>query len=132
GKTSPPLAPLATPAGRRGGYPPACCNTITTSRHRRRLNLLMPRPKALLTRARCATNTGPSNLPASRADRIRRTAVTNKQPVPDAILELGLPFWGSKALLSAVGLDLFTTLGHGPRTAVPLTAKLRRRHPGPA
>src|SRR5262245_408533 len=84
----------------------------------------MPRSEALLTRARCATNTGPSNLPASRADRIRRTAMTNKQPVPDAILELGLAFWGSKALLSAVELDLFTTLAHGPHTAETLTAKL--------
>jgi len=50
--------------------------------------------------------------------------MTNKQPVPDAILELGLAFWGSKALLSAVELDLFTTLAHGPHTAETLTAKL--------
>jgi hypothetical protein len=50
--------------------------------------------------------------------------MTNKQPVPDAILQLGLAFWGSKALLSAVELDLFTTLAHEPLTAETLTAKL--------
>ena len=50
--------------------------------------------------------------------------MTNKQPVPDAILQLGLAFWGSKALLSAVELGLFTTLAHGPMTADALTAKL--------
>jgi O-methyltransferase domain/Dimerisation domain len=50
--------------------------------------------------------------------------MTNNQPVPDAILQLGLAFWGSKALLSAVELDLFTTLAHGPLTAETLTGKL--------
>jgi hypothetical protein len=50
--------------------------------------------------------------------------MTNKQPVPDAILQLGLAFWGSKALLTAVELDLFTTLAHGPLTGETLTAKL--------
>ena len=50
--------------------------------------------------------------------------MTNKEPVPDAILQLGLAFWGSKALLSAVELGLFTTLADGPLTAETLTAKL--------
>ena len=50
--------------------------------------------------------------------------MTDKQPVPDAILQLGLAFWGSKALLSAVELDLFTTLARGPLTGEALTAKL--------
>jgi SAM-dependent methyltransferase len=35
-------------------------------------------------------------------------------PSPDRILQLGLGFWGSKALLSAVELGLFTELGKGP------------------
>ena len=43
--------------------------------------------------------------------------MTNKQPVPDAIMQFGLAFWGSKALLSAVELDSFTTLARGPLTA---------------
>jgi hypothetical protein len=40
--------------------------------------------------------------------------MTNEQqPTPDAIMQLGLAFWGSKALLSAVELDLFSTLAAG-------------------
>lgn len=36
---------------------------------------------------------------------------------PDHILQLGLAFWGSKTLLSAVELGLFTKLASGPLTA---------------
>ncbi len=50
--------------------------------------------------------------------------MTNEQTTPDAIMQLGLAFWGSKALLSAVELDLFSTLAHGPLTGETLTAKL--------
>jgi hypothetical protein len=34
---------------------------------------------------------------------------------PDRILQLGLAFWGSKTLLSAIELGLFTELAKGPR-----------------
>ena len=34
----------------------------------------------------------------------------NKPPTPDAIMQLGFGFWGSKTLLSAVELGLFTEL----------------------
>lgn len=33
---------------------------------------------------------------------------------PDGILQLGMSFWGSKALLSAVELGVFTALASGP------------------
>jgi O-methyltransferase domain/Dimerisation domain len=46
------------------------------------------------------------------------------QPTPDAILQLGLAFWGSKALLTAVELGVFTTLADGPLTGKALTTKL--------
>ena len=36
---------------------------------------------------------------------------------PDYIMQLGLGFWASKALLSAVELDLFTEIGKGPAPA---------------
>ncbi len=36
---------------------------------------------------------------------------------PDGILQLGLGFWGSKTLLSAVELGLFEYLSRGPRSA---------------
>src|SRR5215471_19829496 len=50
--------------------------------------------------------------------------MTNDHTTPDAVMHLGLAFWGSKALLSAVELGLFTTLADGPLTAGALTAKL--------
>jgi len=49
---------------------------------------------------------------------------SNRQPVPDAIMQLGLGFWGSKALLTAVEVGLFSTLADGPLTAKELAAKL--------
>jgi hypothetical protein len=50
--------------------------------------------------------------------------MTTTDQTPDAILQLGLAFWGSKALLSAVELGLFTTLADGPRTTKALQAEL--------
>src|SRR5580704_1581325 len=35
---------------------------------------------------------------------------------PDQIMQLGLGFWGSKTLLSAVEIGLFTELASGPLT----------------
>jgi hypothetical protein len=43
---------------------------------------------------------------------------------PEAILQLGLAFWGSKVLLSAVELGVFTELGRGPQPAGVLIEKL--------
>src|SRR5258708_20803151 len=54
----------------------------------------------------------------------RSKEMTNEQTTPDAIIQLGLAFWGSKALLSAVELDLLATLAKGPLTGERLTAKL--------
>src|SRR5687767_7230504 len=36
---------------------------------------------------------------------------------PDHIMQVGMGFWGSKVLLSAVELGVFTHLGDGPKTA---------------
>ena len=44
---------------------------------------------------------------------------------PDKILQLGLGFWGSKALLSAVELGLFTELARGAKNGADLRRKLR-------
>ncbi|NML18716.1 methyltransferase [Azohydromonas caseinilytica] len=43
---------------------------------------------------------------------------------PDRILQTGTAFWGSKALLSAVELGLFTALADGPRTGEELRRQL--------
>jgi hypothetical protein len=47
-----------------------------------------------------------------------------KEVTPDGIMKLGLGFWGSKALLSAVELGLFTELAKGPRDASTLAQRL--------
>jgi hypothetical protein len=46
-------------------------------------------------------------------------------PTPEQILQLGLGFWGSKALLSAVELGLFTTLAPGPLDLDAIAGKLQ-------
>ena len=43
---------------------------------------------------------------------------------PAAILELGLGFWGSKTLLSAIELGVFTELAKGPLTQDELSQRL--------
>lgn len=48
----------------------------------------------------------------------------NPQPIPDRIMQLGLGFWGSKTLLSAIELDLFSILAAGPLEAEALRARL--------
>ena len=40
--------------------------------------------------------------------------VIEKETAPDQILQLGLGFWGSKTLLSAVELGVFSALAAGP------------------
>ncbi|HEX8281947.1 MAG TPA: methyltransferase [Pyrinomonadaceae bacterium] len=45
------------------------------------------------------------------------TAALPQTVTPDYIMQLGLGFWASKTLLSAVELDLFTELAKGPATA---------------
>ncbi len=43
---------------------------------------------------------------------------------PEGIMQLGLGFWGSKTLLSAVELGVFTELGDGPLLGDELAARL--------
>ena len=45
------------------------------------------------------------------------TAETSPRPNPEAIMQIGLGFWASKTLLSAVEIGLFTELAKGPLTA---------------
>jgi SAM-dependent methyltransferase len=48
-----------------------------------------------------------------------------KRPLsPAKIMQLGVGFWGSKALLSAIELGLFTVLARGPRDAETLRLQL--------
>lgn len=43
---------------------------------------------------------------------------------PDRIMQLGLGFWGSKTLLSAIEIGLFTELANGPLNAAELAGRL--------
>src|SRR6187402_3288191 len=45
-------------------------------------------------------------------------------PKPDGIMQLGLGFWGSKTLLSAIELGLFTELAQSPQDAEAIGARL--------
>jgi len=57
---------------------------------------------------------------SARRGRKKKTKTKGgKSPVlkPDAIMQLGLGFWGSKTLLSAIELGLFTELAKGPLDA---------------
>lgn len=50
-------------------------------------------------------------MPSARPLTLPRTEVT-----PDHIMQIGMGFWASKALLSAVELGVFTYLAGGPKT----------------
>jgi hypothetical protein len=56
-----------------------------------------------------------------------KTAITSDSTsiTPESIMQLGLGFFGSKTLLSAIELGLFTELGKGPLSAAELTARLK-------
>jgi SAM-dependent methyltransferase len=51
--------------------------------------------------------------------------MANSRLTPAKIMQLGTGFWGSKTLLSAIELGLFTELAKGPLDAAVLTKRLR-------
>jgi SAM-dependent methyltransferase len=51
--------------------------------------------------------------------------MANSRLTPAKIMQLGTGFWGSKTLLSAVELGLFTELARGPLDATALTKRLQ-------
>lgn len=63
---------------------------------------------------------------AARPRPRKPAAKAAKKPVlkPDAIMRLGLGFWGSKTLLSAIELGLFTELAEGPLDAEAIQHRL--------
>jgi len=52
------------------------------------------------------------------------TSIANDATNPEHIMQVGLGFWGSKTLLSAVEMGLFTELAKGPRTLEELQGRL--------
>jgi hypothetical protein len=71
---------------------------------------------------------GPTRIKAttSRKAVAKRPASRKRQPAltPERLLQLGMGFWGPRALLSAVELGLFTVLAKGPLDERQLRAKL--------
>ncbi|MFO0775148.1 MAG: methyltransferase [Nitrospiraceae bacterium] len=63
---------------------------------------------------------------AARPRSRKQAKKATKKPAlnPDAIMRLGLGFWGSKTLLSAIELGLFTELAKGPRDADTIRQRL--------
>jgi hypothetical protein len=51
-------------------------------------------------------------------------ASLRRAPTPERIMQLGTGFWGSKVLLSAVELGVFSVLAHGPLDGPTLAARL--------
>ena len=47
----------------------------------------------------------------------------NANPTPESILQVGLGFWPSKILLSAVEMEVFTDLAKGPQTLESIRAR---------
>jgi hypothetical protein len=50
--------------------------------------------------------------------------MTTPSVIPDHILQVGLGFWASKTLLSAIEMEVFTELAKGPRTFDQLQGRL--------
>lgn len=59
-----------------------------------------------------------------RASASKRKGSVQRSLTPERILQLGLGFWGSKTLLTAVELGVFTELAKGPLRADALRQKL--------
>ncbi len=56
-------------------------------------------------------------------DTLNSPSTLDQAPItPDALMNLGLGFWGSKTFLSAVEIGIFTTLAAGDRTCEELAA----------
>ena len=64
------------------------------------------------------------------AHKKKRSKSAKPRLTPDRILQLGLGFWGSKALLSAIELGLFTELAGGPVEAKALRQRLKLHERG--
>jgi hypothetical protein len=60
----------------------------------------------------------------TKAAKTKTTKSVQPRLTPDGIMQLGLGFWGSKTLLSAIELGLFTELAKGPAEAKALRQRL--------
>src|ERR1700710_2160523 len=63
--------------------------------------------------------------PQSSAHKTQEDSTVMNEPRMDHIMQVGLGFWASKTLLSAVEMELFTELAKHPETLPELSARLR-------
>jgi hypothetical protein len=68
--------------------------------------------------------TSPVQSRTSKPDRNALSSDEGPEIKPDSIMQLGLGFWGSKTLLSAVELGVFTELARGPLDGESLRVRL--------
>jgi len=68
--------------------------------------------------------TTPAESPSSTLSHRPLSTDERAELTPDSIMQLGLGFWGSKTLLSAVELGVFTELAKGPLDAESLRMRL--------
>src|SRR5579863_3144154 len=61
---------------------------------------------------------------SSTASSTEPTSATASVPGPDHILQIGMGFWASKTLLSAVEMEVFTELARRPESLENLTGRL--------
>jgi hypothetical protein len=66
----------------------------------------------------------PHDIPPEAACAPRTAPAPKAAPAPDRILEVGMAFWSSKTLLSAVELGLFSLLGQAPLTGAAIERRL--------
>jgi precorrin-6B methylase 2 len=71
-----------------------------------------------------AADAGESSPPSTNGAPAVAPSPSQPEPTPELILGLGFGFWGSKALLSAVELGVFSELAKGSQDAAGLRARL--------
>lgn len=64
------------------------------------------------------------STPSVDQQKRRADGTSQPEPTPERLLQLGMGFWASKTLLSAVELGVFTRLASGPCDAAELTEAL--------
>src|SRR5215510_13965401 len=86
------------------------------------MRMIGQKPGKLLDRTSCGASLASEGR--DRAEAVTDKAADADATTPDRILEAAYAFWKSKALMTAVELDVFTTLADGPQDIETLVVKL--------
>ena len=117
-------APAGHAPGPSGRAPPARRGPaagLTGSVRGRRLRLA----RSARDRApRRSTRNGHARIPGDAPHRPDKGPSMSDHPTPEHILQVGLGFWASKTLLSAIEMEVFTELARHPEDRDALSARL--------